>query len=221
MISILFLVSENVSIPFLMSLFSISNNSPTAMAHKLFNTKCSPPTGTFMFSSLFFKLIWYSLPFSNNWILFACISLSSLIPYVFIFIWSLFSSYHLCNKSLSLLITIYGFCAPSNISNFAFNIFSLDPKFPICDVPIFVIMHIFGFAILESKWISPKWFIPISNTKASISFGAFSIVNGIPILLLLFPTVLHILYFCATTLATKSFVLVFPTLPVIAITGTS
>ena len=75
-----------------------------------------------------------------------------------------------------------------------------------------------GFAIETSKDISPKWFIPISITATSSSCN-LSIVNGKPILLLLFPSVFNVLYFLDTTFATMSFVLVFPTLPVIAITG--
>jgi len=113
---------------------------------------------------------------------------------------------------------ILGIFIPSNISNLAFNMFSLEPKFPICEVPIFVITANVGFAILVKRLISPKWFIPISTTKASCSFN-FSIVNGNPILLLLFPSVFKVLYFIFTTFAIISFVLVFPTLPVIAITG--
>ena len=46
-------------------------------------------------------------------------------------------------------------------------------------------------------------------------------MNGNPILLLLLPSVFNVLNFFATTFATISFVLVFPTLPVIAITGIS
>ena len=107
---------------------------------------------------------------------------------------------------------------PSNISNFAFNIFSLEPKFPICDVPIFVITQPVGFAIFVSKLISPKWFIPISTTIA-VWFFNFSNVIGNPIWLFMFPSVFNTLNFCANTFAIISFVLVFPTLPVTAITG--
>ena len=64
-----------------------------------------------------------------------------------IFILSLFSSYHLFNKSLSLFITTTGSLHPFKISSFAFNIFSLEPRFPMCDVPIFVIIQMSGFAI--------------------------------------------------------------------------
>ena len=37
---------------------------------------------------------------------------------------------------------------PSRISNFAFNIFSLEPSIPMCEVPILVITANVGFAIL-------------------------------------------------------------------------
>ena len=78
---------------------------------------------------------------------------------------------------------IFPFSIPSSISSFAFNMFSLEPKFPICDVPIFDITHNVGLATLVSSLISPKWFIPISTINASWSFNPM-IVNGTPILLL-------------------------------------
>jgi len=199
---------------------SIPNVFPTKAEHKLFKIKCSPATGTCIFTSSWFKIQVKLLLSSFNFTFLACNVLEFSIPYVIIFFFVLFSSYHWCNKSLSLFIIIVGFLAPFNISNFAFKIFSLEPKFPICDVPTFVIIHILGFAILLNNSISPKWFIPISKTIASSSFS-FKIVNGIPILLLLFPIVFNVLYFWETTLATISLVLVFPTLPVIAITGIS
>ena len=45
--------------------------------------------------------------------------------------------------------------------------FSLEPKFPICDVPMLVITANVGFAISDKYAISLKLFIPISTTKAS------------------------------------------------------
>ena len=114
---------------------------------------------------------------------------------------------------MSLFITKTFLFIPSKISSFAFNMFSLEPRFPICDVPMFVITAIVGFAIFVSLLISPKWFIPISITAASWSFK-LNIVNGSPISLLLFPCVFKVLYFCDITFATMSLVLVFPTLPV-------
>jgi len=102
---------------------------------------------------------------------------------------------------------------PSRISSLAFNIFSLEPKFPICDVPTLVITDIVGFAIFVNLLNSPKWFIPISITAASWSCN-LNIVNGSPILLLLFPCVFKVLYFWDTTFEIISLVLVFPTLPV-------
>ena len=93
---------------------------------------------------------------SPNSIFSAITSLELFIPYVCISIFSLFSSYHLCNKSLSLFMITLGIFIPSRISSFAFNIFSLDPKFPICDVPILVITAKVGFAIFVNKLISPK-----------------------------------------------------------------
>ena len=89
-----------------------------------------------------------------------------------------------------------------------------------CDVPILVITEIVGFAIFVKRLISLKWFIPISITAASWSFK-FNIVNGSPILLLLFPSVFKVLYFFESTLAITSLVLVFPTLPVTPTTGIS
>ena len=59
-------------------------------------------------------------------------------------------------KYKTLLTTRTFLSIPSNISNLAFNIFSLEPKFPICDVPIFVIIDIVGFAIFVNLLISPK-----------------------------------------------------------------
>ena len=62
----------------------------------------------------------------------------------------------ICFAIISLLIITFGKSIPSNISNFAFKIFSLEPKIPICEVPILVIMDSVGFAILVNKLISPK-----------------------------------------------------------------
>ena len=131
----------------------------------------------------------------------------------------MFVLFQKCNMSLSLFIINIPFVDnPSNISNFAFKIFSLEPKLPIWAVPIFVITAIVGFAICVNKLISPKLLIPISTTKASSSFS-FNIVSGNPIWLLKFPSVFNVLYLVDITLAIISFVLVFPTLPVTATTG--
>ena len=117
-----------------------------------------------------------------------------------------------------MLIITFPLFIPSSISSFAFNIFSLEPRFPMCDVPIFDITHSVGFAICVSSLSSPAWFIPISITNASWSFSPM-IVIGSPSLLFWFPFVFCTLNFCSITLAITSFVLVFPTLPVIATTG--
>ena len=106
----------------------------------------------------------------------------------------------------------------SVISNFAFSIFSLEPKLPICAVPILVITAIVGFTIFVNIDNSPKWFIPISVTSTSSSFS-FNIVRGNPIWLFSFPSVFRVLYFVFTTSYIISLVLVFPTDPVTAITG--
>ena len=45
---------------------------------------------------------------------------------------------------------------PSNISIFAFSIFSLDPSIPMCAVPMLVIIAIVGLTIFVKSSISPK-----------------------------------------------------------------
>ena len=154
--SILFLVNSNFSIPFLILSSAIPNICPTSIAHNALYTKCSPPTGTLIFTKPDGDFAKNSLLSSFNFISLAVSSLSFCIPNVCISILFLFFSYHLCNKSLSLLIIILGTIIPSNISNLAFNIFSLDPKLPICDVPILVITAKVGLAISVSRLISPK-----------------------------------------------------------------
>ena len=192
------------------------NNLPTLIAAKLLYTKASPPTGTSICSSSGFNT--NLLPVSLYSIFSAIFELSLFIPYVTIW-YCLFSKYHLCNKSLSLFITaVPPCCKPSSISNLAFKMFFLEPKFPIWAVPTFVITAMVGFAMAVNLLSSPKWFIPISTTRASWSLNP-KIVIGIPIWLFILPCVFSALYFCETTLYMISFVLVFPTLPVIAITG--
>jgi hypothetical protein len=70
----------------------------------------------------------------------------------------------------------------------------VESKWEKGDVPTLVITDIVGFAIFVNLLNSPKWFIPISITAASWSCK-LNIVNGSPILLLLFPCVFKVLYF--------------------------
>ena len=105
-----------------------------------------------------------------------------------------------------------------NISVFAFSMPSLVLRFSRWHHPIFVITHTSGHAIAVSLVISPKSLIPISSTAISSLSSSVKTVSGRPISLLKLPCVFFTLYFCARTDAIVSFVLVFPTLPVIPTT---
>ena len=107
----------------------------------------------------------------------------------------------------------------SKISVFAFKIPSLDFKNSKWHRPILVITQVSGFAIFAKRCISPKSLIPISSTAISCSCLSLKTVRGSPSSLLKFPWVFKVLYFRERTAAIISFVLVFPTLPVIPTTG--
>ena len=76
-----------------------------------------------------------------------------------------------------------------------------------------------GLTISTRLSIMPKSRIPISMTATSMSGCMDNSVNGTPMSLFLLPSVLCTLYFCDRTDATRSFVLVFPELPVIPTIG--
>ena len=107
----------------------------------------------------------------------------------------------------------------SKISVLAFNTPSRSPRNSRWHGPIFVMTHVSGFAIFASRCISPKSLIPISRTAISSSSRSRNTVSGRPSSLLKFPAVFKTRYFCASTAAIISFVLVLPTLPVIPTTG--
>ena len=96
--------------------------------------------------------------------------------------------------------------------------FSLEPRFSICELPIFVIIAISGIAALVMRPISPAWLMPISRTQTCVVWGIERIESGIPISLLKLPSDLCVWYFEPQTALTNSFVVVFPTLPVTAMT---
>ena len=83
---------------------------------------------------------------------------------------------------------------------------------------MFVMTHTSGLAIRLSLCISPKSLIPISRTAISQSSRICSTVSGSPTSLLKFPSVFRTRKPFDSTLATNSFVLVFPTLPVMPTT---
>ena len=111
------------------------------------------------------------------------------------------------------------FCRYLKISVFAFSTPSLSPRFSRWQVPILVITQVFGLAIFARRVISPKSLIPISRTAISSSSRRRKTVRGRPNSLLKFPCVFRVRYFSFSTEAITSFVLVFPTLPVIPTTG--
>ena len=85
--------------------------------------------------------------------------------------------------------------------------------------PILVMTQVSGRAIFASRCISPKSLIPISRTAISSSSLRRNTVRGSPSSLLKFPSVFKVRYFWESTAAIISFVLVFPTLPVMPTTG--
>ena len=72
-----------------------------------------------------------------------------------------------------------------------------------------------GFTISTNRSISPGILIPISITANSVSSSSSNIISATPIWLFKFLYVLTVRYFISSTAAIISFVVVFPTLPVI------
>ena len=106
-------------------------------------------------------------------------------------------------------------------SLFANAILSSEPSNSIWVSPTFVTMPAVGSAILANSAISPNPRIPISTTAAWWSQVRFNNVNGKPISLLKFASVFNTEKRLASTAAVKSFVVVFPFDPVMAMTGKS
>ena len=80
---------------------------------------------------------------------------------------------------------------------------------------------IVGAATPQSRAISPKPRMPISTTSTSTSSGAPRIVTGSPCSLLKLRSLAVTRRVAPSAAATRSFVLVLPTLPVMPTTGTS
>ena len=94
----------------------------------------------------------------------------------------------------------------------------MEPKNSACARPTFVTTPITGRAI-DARWrISPEWFMPISRTAARASSGTRRIESGSPTWLFRLPSVLATENSVASSAAIVSFVVVFPALPVTAIT---
>ncbi len=104
-------------------------------------------------------------------------------------------------------------------SDFPRIIFSNPPNVPMWALPMFVINPCVGFAISQSRAISPRWFAPISTTAISVESSIARTVSGTPIWLFRFPFVAWVLYLQPSTRLTNSLLVVFPFEPVNATTG--
>jgi hypothetical protein len=78
-----------------------------------------------------------------------------------------------------------------------------------------------GSMISRYRLISPGRLAPASTINAWVSAGASRIVSGTPIRLLRFARVAYVRYLVPSTAASISLVLVFPLVPVTAMTGPS
>ena len=85
-------------------------------------------------------------------------------------------------------------------------------------VPMFVMMAMSGCAMDVRYAISPKWFMPISKTATSTSSSSAMMLMGRPRSLLWFPSLFAVRNAGASAQAIISFVVVFPTLPVMPMT---
>ena len=87
------------------------------------------------------------------------------------------------------------------------------------EMPIFVITAYCGATMSASLAISPNWLMPISTTAASTVSSSWNIVSGTPIWLFWLPCVFMTRLPAERARATISFVVVFPTLPVMPTIG--
>ena len=108
--------------------------------------------------------------------------------------------------------------ARSRTTPFSRAIPSWSPKNSICAVPMFVMSEQSGSAMSQRWAISPGWFVPISRTRKSASFGQLRMVIGSPMWLLKLPSVAWTLPTVERNALTSSFVVVLPAEPVMATT---
>ena len=106
-----------------------------------------------------------------------------------------------------------------NRSSFSSNTPSKEPSLSRWLSPTVVTTAISGRAIAESVEISPGSFEPISTTITSTSVGIESSVSGTPMRLLRLSGVACTARVIPSAARVRSFVVVFPTDPVIATTG--
>ena len=95
---------------------------------------------------------------------------------------------------------------------------SSDGKNAAWTAATFVQTRTSGSAIPTSVRISPAWFIPNSTTATSGSSPSSMSDSGNPMWLFRLPRLRNTSYRVASNAAVSSFVVVFPTLPVIAMT---
>ena len=98
--------------------------------------------------------------------------------------------------------------------HFSRAIFSREPRYSMWEVPMLVMMPIFGRVISHRGASSPEWFMPISHTAASSDGVARRMLRGTPMWLFRLPCVAMVRNPCERTEAVRSLVEVFPLEPV-------
>lgn len=98
--------------------------------------------------------------------------------------------------------------------HFSRAMFSREPMYSMWEVPMLVMMPIFGRVMSHSGASSPGWFMPISHTAASSAGEAWRMLRGTPMWLFRLPFVAMVRRPWERTEAARSFVDVFPLEPV-------